>query len=208
MNFDPQKFFIGLMVFFSILLPGALLTWLLVGEVVPVVLGDRYATFAGAPGWAAFLFASYLFGHLLFLLSSWLNEFYAWARRYTLNAQFALFARRSRPLFWLERTLISIASRVGVAHSKVAMHRPEFRRGADRIAVSQCQQGLVAGDQHHRLPVPRCGDQGAEHRLILCISQGGVVARLGLDQISLERERVDKVVHLVCSKPMPVRQLG
>lgn len=29
MNFDPQKFFIGLMDFFSILLPGALLTYLL-----------------------------------------------------------------------------------------------------------------------------------------------------------------------------------
>ena len=35
MNFDPQKFFIGLMDFFSILLPGALLTYLLMGEVGP-----------------------------------------------------------------------------------------------------------------------------------------------------------------------------
>jgi hypothetical protein len=43
MNFDPEKFFIGLMDFFSILLPGALLTWLLMGEVGPAVLGDRYA---------------------------------------------------------------------------------------------------------------------------------------------------------------------
>lgn len=33
MSLDPQKFFIGLMDFFSILLPGALLTWLLMGEV-------------------------------------------------------------------------------------------------------------------------------------------------------------------------------
>src|SRR5690349_904560 len=39
----PQKFFIGLMDFFSILLPGALLTYLLMGEVGPVVLGERYA---------------------------------------------------------------------------------------------------------------------------------------------------------------------
>ncbi len=52
MNFDPQKFFIGLMNIFSILLPGALLTYLLIGEVGPVVLGDRYLT--GGPsgsGW-------------------------------------------------------------------------------------------------------------------------------------------------------------
>ena len=48
MNFDPQKFFIGLMDFFSILLPGALLTCLLMREVGPAVLGDRYAGLAGA----------------------------------------------------------------------------------------------------------------------------------------------------------------
>ena len=85
MNLDPQKFFIGLMDFFSILLPGALLTCLLMGEVGPVVLADRYAKLAGAQAWAALLFASYLFGHLVFLLGSWMDEFYDWARRYALN---------------------------------------------------------------------------------------------------------------------------
>lgn len=39
MNFDPQKLLIGLMEVFSILLPSALLTWLLMGEVGPAVLG-------------------------------------------------------------------------------------------------------------------------------------------------------------------------
>lgn len=48
MNFDPQTFFIGLMDLFSILLPGALLTYLVMGEVGPVVLGDRYSKRAGA----------------------------------------------------------------------------------------------------------------------------------------------------------------
>lgn len=106
MNLDPQKFFIGLMDFFSILLPGALPTYLLMDEVGPVVLGDRYARFDGAQAWAAFLFASYLFGHLVFLLGSWLDEFYDWAHRYTLNAQIALLARRGHLLPWLARTLI------------------------------------------------------------------------------------------------------
>jgi 8-oxo-dGTP pyrophosphatase MutT (NUDIX family) len=106
MNLDPQKFFIGLMDFFSILLPGALLTYLLMGEVGPVVLGSRYGQLAGAESWAAFLFASYLFGHLVFLLGSWLDEFYDWARRYTLNAQIALLARRGRLLPWPARALI------------------------------------------------------------------------------------------------------
>ncbi len=106
MNFDPQKFFIGLMDFFSILLPGALLTWLLMGEVGPVVLGDRYAKLDGAQAWAAFLFTSYLFGHLIFLLGSWLDEFYDWARRYTLNTQITRLARHGRLLRWPARALI------------------------------------------------------------------------------------------------------
>ena len=98
MNFEPQKLFIGLMDFFSILLPGALLTYLLMGEVGPVVLGDRYARLAGAEAWATFLFASFLFGHLVFLLGSRLDEFYDWARRHTLNAQIARLARRGRSM--------------------------------------------------------------------------------------------------------------
>lgn len=94
----PREFFIGLMDFFSNLLPGALLTWLLMREVGPVVLGDRYAKLGGAQAWAALLFASYLFGHLVFLLGSWLDEFYDWVRRYTLNTQIMLLARA---LVWL-----------------------------------------------------------------------------------------------------------
>lgn len=46
MHFDPQEFFIGLMDFFSVLLPGALLSYLLMDEVGPVVLGDRSAQLA------------------------------------------------------------------------------------------------------------------------------------------------------------------
>ncbi len=48
MNFEPQKLFIGLMDFFSILLPGALLTWLLMDELGPTVLWDLYARLDGA----------------------------------------------------------------------------------------------------------------------------------------------------------------
>jgi hypothetical protein len=66
-NLDPQKFFLGLMNFFSIVLPGALLTFLLMGEVGPVVLGERYAALGGAQAWAALMFVSYLFCHLIFL---------------------------------------------------------------------------------------------------------------------------------------------
>jgi len=107
MNFEPQKFFIGLMDFFSILLPGALLTYLVMGKVGPIVLGGyKYRDLAGTKGVAAFLVTSYLFGHLIFLLGSWLDEFYDWVRRYTLNTQVALLARRGRLLSWPARALI------------------------------------------------------------------------------------------------------
>jgi len=92
--------------FFSILLPDALLTFLFIGEVRPLVLGDRCAKLDSAQAWAAFLFASYLFGHLVFLLGSWLDEFYDWARRYTLNVQIALLARPGRLLPWFARARI------------------------------------------------------------------------------------------------------
>ena len=47
-NCHPQKLFIALMNFFSIVLLCALLTWLLRGEVGPAVLGDLYARLDGA----------------------------------------------------------------------------------------------------------------------------------------------------------------
>ena len=106
MNFDPQKFFIGVMDFFSILLPGALLTWLLMDSAGPVLLGDRYAALTGAQAWAAFLFASYLLGHLVFLLGSWLDRLYDWARRYTVNAQIGRLGRRGKLIPWPLRALV------------------------------------------------------------------------------------------------------
>jgi ADP-ribose pyrophosphatase YjhB (NUDIX family) len=106
MDFDPQRFFVGLMDFFSILLPGALLTWLLMGGGGPDVLGGRYVELAGAAGWAAFLFSSYLFGHLVFLLGSWLDEFYDQARHRTLNVQIQRAARGRVPSWQIVRLFV------------------------------------------------------------------------------------------------------
>lgn len=108
MNCDPQKFFMGLMDFFSILLPGALLTFILMGDAGSVVLGGRASELVGAEGWAAFLFMSYLLGHLVFLLGSWLDAFYVWARRYTLNTQIAVLAHRDRLRPWRAHALIRL----------------------------------------------------------------------------------------------------
>jgi 8-oxo-dGTP pyrophosphatase MutT (NUDIX family) len=99
MCLEPEKFFVGLIDFFSILLPGALLTYVLMNRAGPVVIGsDRYHALAGPEGWSVFLVASYLSGHLMFLLGSWLDEFYDWVRRHTLNTQISTIARRGRVL--------------------------------------------------------------------------------------------------------------
>lgn len=107
MNIEPQKFFIGLMDFFSILLPGAFLSWLLmINDVAHKVIGARYEKLSGAEAWITFLFASYLLGHLVFLLGSWLDELYDYARNYTLNTQIKRLAYNKELLPWPFRALI------------------------------------------------------------------------------------------------------
>ena len=108
MNFDASKFYLGLMEFFSILLPGAALTFFLMPEAVPLLLPDAAAR-ARIEGYgvALFLFASYLVGHLVFLLGAWwLDDVYDWARRHTLNAQIRDLASRGRLLVWPVRALV------------------------------------------------------------------------------------------------------
>lgn len=107
MSFDPDKFFVGLIDFFSILLPGALITWFTKDFLGAAVLADKgFAQLGSAQAWGVFLFASYLFGHLVFLLGSWLDELFDWARRHTLNKQISRLARRGQLLPWPVRALI------------------------------------------------------------------------------------------------------
>jgi 8-oxo-dGTP pyrophosphatase MutT (NUDIX family) len=108
MNLDPQKFFIGLMDFFSILLPGALLTYLLIDEIGFVVLGERYDRLTDAEAWAAYFFVSYLLGHLVFLLRSWLDGVYDLLRNKTLNHQITRVATRGRLVSWPIRLCVSL----------------------------------------------------------------------------------------------------
>lgn len=70
MNFEPQKFFIGLMDFFSILMPGAVLTWA-ARQYAVATRNDWFAQpLDGAEAWMVFFFASYLLGHVVFLIGA------------------------------------------------------------------------------------------------------------------------------------------
>jgi 8-oxo-dGTP pyrophosphatase MutT (NUDIX family) len=75
MSFEPEKFFVGVIDFFSILLPGAVLTYLLKDAAGPRILDGGYSHLQGTEGWAVFLFSSYLLGHFLFFIGSWLDDF-------------------------------------------------------------------------------------------------------------------------------------
>lgn len=71
MDFKPGDFFLGLMDFFTILLPGALLAYLaenlaahnIFGQLLPPIHTE-------VEGWVAFLLASYLLGQFLFLIGA------------------------------------------------------------------------------------------------------------------------------------------
>lgn len=73
MNFDPKNFFIGLMDFFSILMPGALVAYLLKGWAADLALPVAMPS-SGAEAMLVFLFASYLLGHFVFLVGSLLDD--------------------------------------------------------------------------------------------------------------------------------------
>lgn len=75
MDYKPGDFLVGIIDFFAILLPGALLAFAtkdlalthIFGPVLPAIQGE-------AQGWAAFIFASYLLGHFMFLVGSYLDK--------------------------------------------------------------------------------------------------------------------------------------
>jgi hypothetical protein len=92
MSFDPEKFFVGVIDFFAILLPGALLTYLWKHQIAKAVLKEDIFQFQKAEDWMVFLFLSYLLGHIVFLLGSWLDELYDWLRKGTRAGQSARLA--------------------------------------------------------------------------------------------------------------------
>jgi 8-oxo-dGTP pyrophosphatase MutT (NUDIX family) len=103
MNFEPKNFFIGIMDLFSILLPGALLTFLIGNKAWVCLFGCQHPIPKGNAGWIVFVFASYLLGHLVFLVSAWLDEFYDWTRNATLDKQIRQLAWHDRLMPWWKR---------------------------------------------------------------------------------------------------------
>lgn len=73
----PSEFYVGILDFFAILLPGAVATAILAPRLGPVVLGPLVVVpTSEAAGWVAFLICSYFLGHLIFLLGSYIDRAY------------------------------------------------------------------------------------------------------------------------------------
>lgn len=89
MSYKPADFYIGVMEFFSILMPGALLTFLWLDFGARLFGGGPLPPLSGpASRWIAFIVASYVLGHLLHhvggLLDKWIyDKLYVkrWKRR-------------------------------------------------------------------------------------------------------------------------------
>lgn len=75
MNFEPQKFFIGLLDFFTILMPGAMLAYVVKDWGAANLFGLHFGVgFDRTETVIVFLFFSYLLGHFVFLISSMLDD--------------------------------------------------------------------------------------------------------------------------------------
>ena len=105
MGFEPQKFFIGLVDFFSIFLPGALLAYIGKDWVAEQFLSERTYPLESTENIFVFLFASYLIGHFVFLVGALLDDLvYDPLRRLTTWGQIGRLAKGEtlRPK-WLRR---------------------------------------------------------------------------------------------------------
>lgn len=74
MKTEPETFIISIIDFFSVMMPGAIVTYLAKSRVEPL-LGSAFPRSSGdVEGWAVFLFSSYLLGHFIFLLGAQLDD--------------------------------------------------------------------------------------------------------------------------------------
>jgi 8-oxo-dGTP pyrophosphatase MutT (NUDIX family) len=107
MDFEPQKFFIGLVDFFSVLMPGAVVAYVGKDWAGANLLGRDGFPLDGAEHLVVFLFASYLIGHLAFLFGAFLDEWvYDPLRRTTRSGQIGRLAQgKSLRPRWLRRLM-------------------------------------------------------------------------------------------------------
>jgi 8-oxo-dGTP pyrophosphatase MutT (NUDIX family) len=75
MNLEPQKFFVGLVDFFSIIMPGMFVAYFSIDLTHSYgILSSIHLPPASSADWVGFFFISYYLGHFIFLIGSLLDE--------------------------------------------------------------------------------------------------------------------------------------
>ena len=76
MGYKPEDFFVGVVDFFAVLLPGALLSFVMMDFATRNVFGKVLPHVEGTQAWVVFAFSSYLLGHFVFLAGSYVDLIY------------------------------------------------------------------------------------------------------------------------------------
>jgi hypothetical protein len=104
MSFKPQDFFIGVTDFFSVLLPGALLTYVLLGILQDDIFGPEKLLDASenvVSQWIVFLVISYIVGNIVFMVASFLDLTYdSFLRRRFFQSEHDLPYKTARSIHW------------------------------------------------------------------------------------------------------------
>jgi hypothetical protein len=113
-TYKPSDVFIGVLEFFGIILPGAVLVFLLQDIIAPVFQPLVPHLDNELPRWIAFLFASYIAGHFLHSLGFLLDRFL-----YDNLYSSLQFAKKKGSDFLLSRAKQIIVSRYGVSSEDI-----------------------------------------------------------------------------------------
>ena len=103
MKFEPQKFYIGMIEFFSVILPGVLFTYLFMIEYKRLT-GQSYQIDTNEQG-VIFLFVSYVSGHFIFMMGSFIDTFDQYLRNWTFQSQLRRVANGGTPVARIKRWL-------------------------------------------------------------------------------------------------------
>ena len=83
MSYKPSDFFVGVIDFFGVIMPGAIATYLLAPSILRHARAfDMDGLESGPSAWAAFFVGSYVLGHLVFLVGSLIDYGYDPVRRF------------------------------------------------------------------------------------------------------------------------------
>jgi hypothetical protein len=73
----PSEFYVGVLDFFAILLPGAIATAILIPRYSDLIVGPLILALTNDTAkWVAFIICAYFTGHLIFLLGSYIDSLY------------------------------------------------------------------------------------------------------------------------------------